>query len=265
MKSTPSCWRGWKLPGCSLLRRPRHGCLCGGSISTCLACRRRDCLRKSKSSKQAAGNRIARRRSRELVDRLLASPHYGERWGRHWLDVARYSDGHGGALDNAALANAWRYRDWVVEALNDDLPFDEFIRRQLAGDLIAPEHAVATGFLAVGPSYVTDGGDPESEAIARADTLDDRVDTVSRGLLGVTVSCARCHDHKFDPIPQLDYYSLAGVFRNTKQRDVRLPRSREVVKAYERPSAARFARAWVSKIQARCRKPCGQERGTQAY
>ncbi len=168
----------------------------------------------------------------ELVDRLLASPHYGERWARHWLDVARYSEGHGGALDNATLVGAWHYRDWVVEALNRNLPFNEFVRRQLAGDLIAPEHAVATGFLALGPSYISDGGDPESVAMARAETLDDRVDTVARGLLGLTVSCARCHDHKFDPIPQLDYYSLAGVFRNTKLREVPLAPP-EVVKAVD--------------------------------
>ncbi|HEX4150452.1 MAG TPA: DUF1553 domain-containing protein, partial [Pirellulales bacterium] len=120
----------------------------------------------------------------------------------------------------------------VVESLNHDLPFNEFIRRQLAGDLIAHEHSVATGFLALGPSYISDGGDPESVAMARAETLDDRVDTVARGLLGVTVSCARCHDHKFDPIPQLDYYSLAGVFRNTRPRDVPLAPP-DVVKQYD--------------------------------
>ena len=177
-KSTRSCWRGWKRPGSNRRRRLRLACWCDGSISICSVCRRRP--PKSKPSRQsAAKNRSAA--IDELVDRLLASPHYGERWARHWLDVARYSEGHGGALDNAVLAGAWRYRDWVVEALNHDLPFDEFIRRQLAGDLIAPEHAVATGFLALGPSYITDGGDPESVAMARAETLDDRVDTVAAG------------------------------------------------------------------------------------
>lgn len=152
----------------------------------------------------------------KLVDRLLESPHYGERWGRHWLDVARYSDGFGGFLDNQGQPNAWRYRDWVIDALNHDLPFNEFIRLQIAGDLIDSENGqVATGFFALGPTYISDGGDPEATAQAKSETLDDRVDTLSRGILGLTVSCARCHDHKFDPIPQLDYYSLAGIFQNT--------------------------------------------------
>ncbi len=153
----------------------------------------------------------------QLIDRLLASPDYGERWGRYWLDVARYSDGHGGFLDAAPLPDAWRYRDWVVQAFNDDLPYDSFIQQQIAGDRLGTSGStIATGFLAVGPTYTDDGGDPESIAKTRAETLDDRVDTVTRAFLGLTVSCARCHDHKFDPIPQADYYSLAGVFNNTK-------------------------------------------------
>ena len=162
----------------------------------------------------------------KLVDRLLDSPHYGERWGRHWLDVARYSDGFGGFLDNQAQPHAWRYRDWVIAALNRDLPFNEFVRLQIAGDLIDGDNAaVATGFFALGPTYISDGGDPEATAQARSETLDDRVDTLSRGILGLTVSCARCHDHKFDPIPQLDYYSLAGIFQNTNviEKPIALP------------------------------------------
>ncbi|MDB4338755.1 DUF1549 domain-containing protein [Rhodopirellula sp.] len=152
----------------------------------------------------------------QLVDTLLDSPHYGERWGRYWLDVARYSDGFGGFLDNKGLPHAWRYRDWVVNALNRDLPYNDFLRMQVAGDLLDPENAmVATGFFALGPTYISDGGDPQAKAQATSETLDDRVDTLSRGILGLTVSCARCHEHKFDPIPQLDYYSLAGVFQNT--------------------------------------------------
>lgn len=156
----------------------------------------------------------------KLVDRLLESPHYGERWGRYWLDVARYSDGFGGFLDSADLPHAWRYRDWVVAAFNQDLPYDRFVKLQIAGDQIDPaSHTVATGFFALGPTYKSDGGDPEATAQARSETLDDRVDTLSRGLMAVTVSCARCHDHKFDPIPTLDYYSLAGVFNNTNVRE----------------------------------------------
>jgi hypothetical protein len=167
-----------------------------------------------------------------LVDELLASPQYGERWARHWLDVARYSDGFGGFLDGAAMPEAWRYRDWVIEALNQDLPFDQFIRQQIAGDLLDPPHAVATGFLALGPTYISDGGDPDATAQAQSETLDDRVDTLSRGLLGLTAACARCHDHKFDPIPQLDYYSLAGVFHNTRLNEYPLAPA-ETVQAYQ--------------------------------
>jgi mono/diheme cytochrome c family protein len=167
----------------------------------------------------------------QLVDRLLASPAYGERWGRHWLDVARYSDGHGSFLDSAALPNAWRYRDWVVAALNHDLPYDEFVRRQVAGDLLGNEHSVATGFLALGPTYISDGGDLEAISQAKSETLDDRVDTLTRGLLALTVACARCHDHRFDPYPQVDYYSLAGVFNNTTVDEMPLAPP-EIVKAY---------------------------------
>lgn len=151
-----------------------------------------------------------------LVEELLASPHYGERWGRHWLDVARYSDGYGGFLDNKANSEAWRYRDWVIQALNDDLPLDEFLKLQIAGDLTGSrDDAVATGFFALGPTYRSDGGDPDSVAQAKAETLSDRLDTLGRGMLGLTLACCRCHDHKFDPLPQQDYYSLAGVFNNT--------------------------------------------------
>lgn len=166
------------------------------------------------------------------VERLLESPHYGERWGRHWLDVARYSDGYGGFLDKAGLPEAWRYRDWVVAALNADLPYDEFVRRQLAGDLIAPEHAVATGFVALGPTYISDGGDPEAIAQAKSETLDDRVDTVCRGLMALTVACSRCHDHRFDPFPQMDYYSIAGVFNSSQSFEFPLA-SPEKVQAYD--------------------------------
>ncbi|MEM7478184.1 MAG: PSD1 and planctomycete cytochrome C domain-containing protein [Planctomycetota bacterium] len=171
-----------------------------------------------------------------LIDELLASPQYGQRWARHWLDVARYSDGQGGFLDNKALPQAWRYRDWVVNAMNEDLPIDTFLRLQIAGDLSQENEGeypgVATGFFALGPTYRSDGGDPDSVAQAKGETLDDRIDTLTRGLLGVTGSCARCHDHKFDPVPQQDYYSLAGVFNNTAIQDMPLAPS-EVVNTFE--------------------------------
>lgn len=165
-----------------------------------------------------------------LVDRLLQSPHYGERWGRHWLDVARFSDGYGGFLDNSAMPHAWRYRDWVINALNDNMPYDTFLKMQIAGDLLTTsrEDKIATGFFAIGPTYRSDGGDPDSVAQAKSETLDDRIDTMTRGMLGLTVSCARCHDHLFDPIPQVDYYSLAGVFNNTQARVLPISPQNEV-------------------------------------
>ena len=176
--------------------------------------------------------------SARLVDRLLSSPRYGERWGRQWLDVARYSDGFGGFLDNQALPHAWRYRDWVVEALNHDLPYDLFVRYQIAGDLLkVADSPVAAGFFAVGPTYHSDGGDPDSVAQAKSETLDDRIDTLSRAFLGLTVSCARCHDHKFDPIPTMDYYSLAGIFNNTRTTEFPLAGD-DVVRRYQQAQNA---------------------------
>ncbi|MGZ0169595.1 MAG: DUF1553 domain-containing protein, partial [Planctomycetales bacterium] len=168
-----------------------------------------------------------------VIGQLLDSPQYGERWGRHWLDVARYSDGFGGFLDNAGLPNAWRYRDWVVRAINADMPYDEFTRQQIAGDLLSDSHdsAIATGFFALGPTYRSDGGDPEAVAQAKSETLDDRLDTLSRGFMALTVACARCHDHKFDPIPHKDYYSLAGVFNNSAVNQFPLVED-SAVKAY---------------------------------
>ncbi|MCY2963871.1 MAG: PSD1 and planctomycete cytochrome C domain-containing protein [Planctomycetota bacterium] len=157
----------------------------------------------------------------ELVDRLLASPAYGERWGRHWLDVARYADSNG--LDeNVCHGNAWRYRDWVVEAINADMPFDQFLTEQLAGDLLPADsekekqtHLIATGFLTLGPKVLAE----VDEAKMRMDIVDEQIETVGRVFLGMTFGCARCHDHKFDPIATTEYYSLAGVFKSTRTMD----------------------------------------------
>ncbi len=152
-----------------------------------------------------------------LVDRLLASPQFGERWARLWLDVARYAEDQAhivGANRELCYPNAYRYRDWVIAALNADLPYDEFIRRQLAADLLDPddrEGHVALGFIGLGPKYYRRGA-PD----VMAEEWEDRVDTVTRGLLGLTVACARCHHHKYDPIPTDDYYALAGVFASTE-------------------------------------------------
>ena len=151
-----------------------------------------------------------------MVDRVLASPHYGERLARMWLDVSRYAEDQAHIVGNNGsllYPNAYLYRDWVIQALNDDMPYDDFVRLQLAADLIAPEEKsqhIALGFIGLGPKYYR-RNDPE----VMADEWENHVDTVGRGLLGLTVACARCHDHKYDPIPTTDYYSLAGVFAST--------------------------------------------------
>jgi cytochrome c553 len=153
-----------------------------------------------------------------VVDRLLASPAYGERWGRHWLDVARYADSNG--LDeNVAHGNAWRYRDYVVASFNRDKPYDQFVAEQLAGDLLFAtelhqrhEYLIATGFLAIGPKVLAE----VDEAKMQMDIVDEQIDTVGRTFLGLTLGCARCHDHKFDPIDTADYYGLAGIFKSTR-------------------------------------------------
>ncbi len=157
-----------------------------------------------------------------MVEELLASPHYGERWGRHWLDVARYADSTGVDEDHP-FGDSWRYRDYVVNAFNADLRFDQFIREQIAGDLLtAPQGAavnargiVATGFLALGPMALAQR-DPVQK---RYDVVDEQIDTLSKAFLGLTVACARCHDHKFDPILTSDYYALAGILASTRTFD----------------------------------------------
>ncbi len=154
----------------------------------------------------------------KVVDRLLASSAYGERWGRHWLDVARYGESTGSAR-NMPYPHAWRYRDYVIDALNDDKPYDEFLREQIAGDLLPAasdeereEHLIATGFLAIGVKDVNQ----RFKVRFTMDNIDEQIDAVTRAVLATTASCARCHDHKFDPIPTTEYYALAGIFSSTE-------------------------------------------------
>ena len=153
-----------------------------------------------------------------LLDRLLASPHYGERWGRHWLDLARYADGNKTSLE--VRAQAWLYRDWVVRAFNDDLPYDEFVRRQLAADKLPnlpPSELAALGFLGVSPEYFKELKlAPSMIRTIVADEWEERIDALGRTFLGLTLACARCHDHKFDPVGTEDYYALAGVLASTR-------------------------------------------------
>ncbi len=207
-----------------------------------------------------------------LINRLLESPHYGERWARHWLDVARYGEDQAHTFQARMYPSGYRYRDWVVAAFNADLPYNQFVIEQIAGDLLPDDGSVgwalspsasaspqatarqptevpkpdglrahptningrlerlpALGYLALGPVYYKDAG---CAGKAESDEVDDRIDTLCRGFLGLTVSCARCHDHKFDPIPTQDYYALAGVFASTQYREAPLAPD-DIVQQYD--------------------------------
>ncbi len=190
-----------------------------------------------------------------VVDRLLASPRYGERWGRHWLDVARYADTTDGSVDGREdhrLVNSAAYRDWVVRVLNEDLPYDRFLLKQLAADLLPPENGrrdlEAMGFLTLGRRFENNVHD----------IIDERLDVVGRGLLGLTLSCARCHDHKFDPIPTQDYYSLYGVFAASKEKvvahDGGVQASYRQELARRRQALQEFIRARGLEVQAHVRR-----------
>ncbi len=156
----------------------------------------------------------------KVIEHLLSSPHYGERWGRRWLDIVRYGEDQAHTFKARKYPQGYRYRDWVVRALNDDMPYDRFLFQQIAGDLTdAPrkhERLAALGMFALGPVYYQDNGE---KAKALADEWDDRVDTLMRGAQGLTVACARCHDHKYDPISTSDYYALAGVFASSQYQE----------------------------------------------
>ena len=153
-----------------------------------------------------------------LVDRLLDSPQFGERWGRHWLDVVRFAESSGGGR-TLMFPNAWRYRDYVIEALNADMPYDQFVREQIAGDLLPHDDwkdhrrkMTATAFLLLGPTNY----ELQDKDVLEMDVVDEQIDTIGKAMLGMTIGCARCHDHKFDPIPTEDYYALAGILKSTK-------------------------------------------------
>src|SRR5207245_9337247 len=152
----------------------------------------------------------------KVVDRLLASPRYGERWGRHWLDVARYSDTKGYVYDREEkrFVHSYAYRDWVIRAFNDDLPYDQFLKLQIAADQMdaSRDDLAAMGFLTLGRRFLG----------VVHDIIDDRIDVTMRGTQALTVGCARCHDHKFDPIPTKDDYSLYGIFNGSTERELPL-------------------------------------------
>ena len=203
-----------------------------------------------------------------VVDAMLASPHFGERWGRRWLDVARFAESSGGGR-TLLFKDAWRYRDYVIDAINRDVPFDRFIREQLAGDLLpAANHeeksrqVVATGFLSLGPTNYEE----QAKDALRMDIVDEQLDTLGKAFLGMTIACARCHDHKFDPIPTQDYYALAGILRSThtlhnytdnvaKWVDVSLP----LPDAAEREIAAHEAQVAALEKKIAALRPAGKK------
>src|SRR5579872_2065777 len=163
---------------------------------------------------EAFDNDMAEGSEERLINRLLESPRYGERWGRHWLDIARYADTHGGAaIGFTTFPFSYTYRDYVINAFNKDLPVDRFLLEQIAADQLGVSEddpsLAALGFLTVGMQFRNSH-----------DTIDDQIDVITRGLMGLTVTCARCHDHKFDPIPTSDYYALYGVFANSVEPTV---------------------------------------------
>jgi hypothetical protein len=206
-----------------------------------------------------------------LVDRLMSSAHYGERWGQKWLDVVRYADTNGFEADGERKY-AWRYRDYVVKAFNNDKPYDVFIKEQLAGDELYPsnqEALIATGFHRTGPQHVV-GGNQDKEMV-RQEVLTEMTATIGSALLGLTVNCARCHNHKFDPIPQADYYKLQAVLAATEFKDIplgtdadkaryeeakkafeaRLAPIKKQIDAIEKPYRERLRAAKVAKIEAK--------------
>ncbi len=177
--------------------------------------------REAVESFAAAAERDREAATRALIDELLASPHYGERWARHWLDLARYTDVTASWLESTA--SAWLYRDWVVKAFNEDLPYDEFVKRQLATDLMpetGPEDNAALGFFGLSPTYWKELQlPPDLIKGTVADEWEEHVDALGRTFLGLTLGCARCHDHKTDPVTAKDYYAIAGVFASVKLSD----------------------------------------------
>lgn len=164
---------------------------------------------------------------RDLVNQVLASPRYGERWASYWLDLVRFGETHGFET-NRERPHAWRYRDWVIQSLNEDKPYDQFVREQIAGD--AFDAPIGTGFLVAGPYDLVKGKDPKLGQMQRMNELDDMINTTGTAFLGLTTGCARCHNHKFDPVSQRDYYSLQAIFAGVFHGDRALPVSEETKK-----------------------------------
>jgi hypothetical protein len=195
----------------------------------------------------------------KVVDRLLASPRYGERWGRHWLDVVRFGESHG-YEQNHLRNNAWYYRDYVIRAFNEDKPYTNFVTEQIAGDIVGkddPNISVATGFLVAGVHDTVGNQSEEGKRQQRSDDLDDIVSTTGSAFLGLTVGCAKCHNHKFDPIPQVDFYHFAAVFAGVRheERELKMPaRDSDALAAEQNTQKLRALNAQISDIDARARE-----------
>ncbi|NBR05527.1 MAG: DUF1553 domain-containing protein [Planctomycetes bacterium] len=189
----------------------------------------------------------------KIVDKLLSSPGYGEKWARHWLDIVRYGESDGFER-NAPRLNSWHYRDWVINALNSDMPYDQFVQMQIAGDAIFPDSTdsiLAMGFLVAGIHNTVLGANAEAREIARQDEMEDLVSSIGQTFLGLTINCARCHDHKFDPISQNDYYQMVANLSGVRQGSVPVPNKtiiKEIIKANEQKAALNKSLADIEKV-----------------
>ena len=196
---------------------------------------------------------------RNLVEQVLASPHYGERWAGHWLDLVRFGETHGFEM-NRERPTAWHYRDWVIESFNADKPYDDFVREQIAGDALGVD--IGTSFLVAGPVDQVKGQDPKLRQMQRMNELDDIINTTGTAFLGLTTGCARCHNHKFDPISQADYYAMQAVFAGVQHGDRKLPPSDEESRQVAALAAkiadhtARLER-FIPEVGWRCFQACG--------
>lgn len=185
----------------------------------------------------------------KLIDRLLESPHYGERWGRHWLDVVRFGESIGFER-NVIIDNLWPFRDYVIRSFNEDRPFDQFIREHLAGDVTGkgdPDIAIGSAFLVAGPYDDVGNQDAEAQAQIRANTLDEIINATGEAFLGMTLGCARCHDHKFDPIRQRDYYQLYATFAAVRHGTATLATPAERLARQEALAPLRERKARIEK------------------
>lgn len=206
-----------------------------------------ECERENPSHSTQPITAVAPKAAEQLIDRLLASPRYGERWARHWLDVVRFAESHGFEM-NRARPNAWPYRDYVIRSFNEDKPYDQFVREQIAGDQLGAD--AGTGFLVAGAWDQVKGQDPVLQANQRANEMHDLVSTTGSTFLGLTIGCARCHDHKFDPVLQTDYYRVRAIFEGVQHAE-RALRPDDFQERLKKADAVRLKIAAIDSVLAR--------------